>query len=81
MTDHETFLLLAAKRISEPLSRRGRSRSRGALGGLSELSVDRRGHARDDIRLRAELGAVTVSPRVRRRVLEEAAGRRRIDPR
>jgi hypothetical protein len=36
---------------------------------------------RDDILLRGELGVATVSPRVRRRVLDEASGVRRFDRR
>ena len=81
MTDHETFLLLAAKQIGEPLSAEEAGALEAHLGSCPSCRAIAASMRRDDIRLRAELHATKVSPRVRRRVLEEAAGRRRIDPR
>ncbi len=81
MTDHETFVLLAAKQISEPLSAQEQADLDGHLASCPTCRSIAAGMRRDDIRMRAELGVATVSPRVRRRVLDEAAGRRRIDPR
>ena len=81
MTDHETFLLLAAKHISEPLSTEEQSALEAHLAMCPTCRSTAVAMRRDDIRLRAEVGVATVSPRVRRRVLDEAAGRRGIDPR
>jgi hypothetical protein len=81
MTDHETFLLLSAKQISEPLSAEEQAELDGHLASCPTCRSIVAGMRRDDIFLRAELVPAKVSPRVRRRVLDEAAGRRRIDPR
>jgi hypothetical protein len=81
MTDHETFVLLAAKQIGEPLSAQEEADLAAHLEGCPDCRSIAAGMRRDDIRMRAELGVAKVSPRVRRRVLDEAAGRRRIDPR
>ena len=81
MTDHETFLLLAAKQISEPLSTEEQARLEAHTAICPTCRSTAAAMRRDDIRLRAEVGVAAVSPRVRRRVLDEAAGRRRIDPR
>ena len=81
MTDHETFLLLAAKQIGEPLSSEEQADLDAHLASCATCRSIAAGMRRDDIRMRAELGAAKVSPRVRRRVLDEAAGRWRIDPR
>ena len=81
MTDHETFVLLAAKRISEALSAEEEAALEAHLAVCPTCRSIAAGMRRDDMRLRAELGVAKVSPRVRRRVLDEAAGRRRIDPR
>ena len=81
MTDHETFVLLAAKQISAPLTAEEDAELRAHLAACPECRSTAAGMRRDDIRLRGELGVAKVSPRVRRRVLDDAAGRRRIDPR
>jgi hypothetical protein len=81
MTDHETFILLAAKQISEPLTAEEEAELAAHLAACPECRSAAAGMRRHGILLRAELGTVNVSPRVRRRVLDEAAGRRRIDPR
>ena len=81
MADHEMFVLLAAKRVGEPLTAEEEAALEAHLAGCPTCRSIAAGMRRDDIRLRAVLGPVTVSPRVRRRVLEEAAGRRRLDPR
>jgi len=81
MTDHETFVLLAAKRISEPLTAEEEAELQTHLAACPECRSIAASMRRDDFRLRAEMGVATVSPRVRRRVIDEAAGRRRIDPR
>jgi hypothetical protein len=81
MTDHETFLLLAAKRIGEPMSAEDEAALEAHLAGCPSCRSIAAGMRRDDIRLRAEVSPEPVSPRVRRRVLDEAAGRRRVDPR
>ena len=81
MTDHETFVLLAAKQLSEPLSP---SEEADLAAHLTECPACRSiatGMRRDNFRLHGELAARPVSPRVRSRVLEEASGRRRIDAR
>ena len=81
MTDHETFVLLAAKQLSEPLSP---SEEADLAAHLTECPACRSiatGMRRDNFRLHGELAASPVSPRVRARVLEEASGRRRIDAR
>lgn len=78
MTDHEDFVLLAAKRISEPLSPAEDAALEAHLArcpACRSIAADMR---RDDFRLRAELGRATVAPRVRQRVLEEASGGRRL---
>ena len=81
MTDHETFVLLAAKQIGEPLSAGEEDDLEAHLATCPACRSVAAGMRRDDARLRAELGPTKVSPRVRRRVLDEAAGRRHIDPR
>jgi hypothetical protein len=81
MTDHETFVLLAAKQISEPLTAGEEGDLEAHLATCPACRSMAAGMRRDAARLRAELGPTTVSPRIRRRVLEEAAGRRHIDPR
>ena len=81
MTDHETFVLLAAKQISEPLAAEEAAALEAHLATCPSCRSIAASMRRDDIRLRAELRATKVSPRVRRRVLEEASGRRRVDPR
>jgi hypothetical protein len=81
MTDHEAYLLLAAKQISEPLSAAEEAELSGHLATCPACRSIATGMRRDDIRLRAELGVAKVSPRVRRRVLDEAAGRRHLDRR
>lgn len=81
MTDHETFVLLAAHQVSGPLSADDAAALETHLAGCPSCRSITAGMRRDDIRLRAELGPAKVSPRVRRRVLDEAAGRRHVDPR
>ena len=81
MTDHETFVLLAAKQLSEPLSQREEADLEAHLAECPSCRSIATGMRRDNIRLHGELKAATVSPRVRARVLEEASGRRRIDTR
>lgn len=79
MTDHETFLLLAAKQISERLSEEEEAALAEHLAACPTCRATMNAMRRDNILLRGELGATSVSPRVRRRVLEEAAGVRRFD--
>jgi Putative zinc-finger len=81
MTDHETFVLLAAKQLNEPLSPREGAELAAHLTGCPSCRSMATGMRRDNIRLQADLGAAKVSPRVRARVLDEASGRRRIDSR
>jgi hypothetical protein len=81
MNDHETFLLLAAKQISERLSDEEEADLSAHLASCPTCRATMNAMRRDDILLRGELGAVPVSPAVRRRVLDEAAGVRRFDPR
>ena len=81
MTDHETFVLLAAKQIGEPLTAEEESELEAHLAACRDCRSTAAGMRRDDITLRAQLGRAKVTPRVRRRVLDEAAGRRHIDPR
>jgi hypothetical protein len=75
MTDHETFLLLAAKQLSEGLSAAEEAELAQHLASCPSCRAMTVAMRRDDILLRGELGAAaTVSPRVRRRVLDEASG-------
>jgi hypothetical protein len=81
MTDHETFLLLAAKQIGERLSDHEEAALTTHLASCPSCRATMNAMRRDDILLRGELGVATVSPRVRQRVLDEAAGVRRFDRR
>ena len=81
MNDHEAFLLLAAKRILEPLTREEESDLEAHLASCPSCRAIATGMRRDDIRVRAALTPVAVAPRVRDRVLAEAAGSRRPDTR
>ena len=81
MTDHEAFVLLAAKQLSEQLSPREEADLEAHLADCPSCRAIATGMRRDNIRLHGELGAAAVSPRVRARVLEEANNRRRIDRR
>ena len=79
MMDHEDFLLLSAKRISEPLTAAEDDELEAHLATCPDCRAIVSGMRRDDMMLRAQLGEVAVSPRVRRRVMDEAAGTRRFD--
>ena len=81
MTDHESFVLLAAKQLSEPLSSAEEDELAAHLAECPRCRSIAAGMRRDNDRLQAELGAAPVSPRVRARVLDETTGRRRIDGR
>jgi hypothetical protein len=81
MTDHETFVLLAARQLSEPLSSEEEGELTAHLAECRECRSIAAGMRRDNVRLQAELTAAPVSPRVRARVLDETAGRRRIEAR
>ena len=81
MTDHESFLLLAAKQLSEPLTSSEEAALTTHLASCPSCRAMTVAMRRDDILLRGELGVATVSPRVRRRVLDEASGVRRFDRR
>ena len=72
--DHERFLLLAAKRIREPLTREEEADLEAHLSACPSCRTIAAGMRRDDIRLRAALTPVPVSPRVRERVMAEASG-------
>ena len=78
MNDHETFLLLSAKRISEPLTRDEEAQVEAHLASCPDCRAIAAGMRRDDMRLHAALTPVPVAPRVRERVLAEAAGGRRV---
>lgn len=79
--DHETFLLLAAKQIGEELSGQEEAELTAHLTSCPSCRATAVAMRRDDIILRGELGVAIVSPQVRRRVLDEAAGVRRFDRR
>jgi hypothetical protein len=81
MIDHEAFVLLAAKQISEPLTRSEASELEGHLAVCRDCAAIAAEMRRDDIRLHAILRPRPVSPRVRQRVRDEAAGKRRFDSR
>ena len=81
MTDHETYLLLAAKQISEPLTADEEADLATHLAGCPACRAKAAGMRRDELALHAELQEATVAPKVRERVLAEAHGRRGIDPR
>jgi hypothetical protein len=72
-------MLLAAKQIGEGLSDQEEADLTAHLASCPSCRAVTVAMRRDDILLRGELGVATVSPRVRRRVLEEAAGARRPD--
>ena len=76
MNDHETFLLIAAKRMSEPLTPEEEAQLEAHLAGCPDCRAIAAGMQRDDVRLRAALTPVPVAPRVRERVLAEARGSR-----
>ena len=79
MTDHESFLLLAARQVSEPLA----TEEGAALAAhLRECPACRSivtAMGRDEIALRAQLVDAPVAPRVWQRVSAEASRRRRVD--
>jgi hypothetical protein len=77
--DHEDFLLLAAKQLGEGLSDQEEAGLTAHLASCPSCRAVTVAMRRDDILLRGELGVATVSPRVRRRVLDEATGARRPD--
>jgi hypothetical protein len=77
--DHEDFLLLAAKQLGEGLSDQEEADLSAHLASCPNCRAVTVAMRRDDILLRGEVGVATVSPRVRRRVLDEAAGARRPD--
>lgn len=81
MTDHETFVLLAAKQLSEPLSPGEEADLAAHLSECPSCRAIATGMRRDNVGLRRQLEAATVSPGVRARVLAEASGRRRFDTR
>ena len=78
MNDHETFLLLAAKSLSEPLRREEEAQLDAHIATCPDCRSIMAGMRRDDMRLHAALRPVPVAPRVRERVLAEAAGRGRL---
>jgi hypothetical protein len=75
MNAHEEFVLLAAKQIDEPLSESEAADLEQHLATCPTCRSIAAGMRRDDSLLKAELVGARVSPRVRRRVLEEARGR------
>ena len=77
--DHETFLLLAAKQIGDRLTEGEEAELSAHLASCPSCRATAVAMRRDDILLRGELGVASVSPRVRRRVLDEATGVRRGD--
>lgn len=77
MNDHERFLLLAAQRIAEPLTRAVDDELEAHLSSCPICRATAAAMRRDDIRLRAVLAPVPVAPRVRAAVLAEASGTRR----
>ena len=78
MNDHETYLLLAAKRMTEPLTHDEETELEHHLASCPDCRAIAAGMRRDDVRLRAVLAApIPVAPRVRERVLAEASGSRR----
>lgn len=81
MSDHEPFLLLAARQLGEPLPELERTELEAHLAGCASCRSMAAGMRHDDARLRAAMSGAPVSPRVRRRVLDEAAGRRHVDVR
>ena len=80
MNDHESFLLLAAKSLSEPISREEEAQLEAHVAVCRDCRSIVAGMRRDDMRLHAALTPVPVAPRVRERVLTEAAGGRRVPP-
>jgi hypothetical protein len=82
MTDHETFLTLASRQLHEDISTAEDAALREHLAACPTCRSLVAEIRRDDARLRAVLVVDDpVTSGVRRRVLEEAAGPSRIDPR
>ncbi len=81
MTDHEPFILLAARQLHEALPDDEREALDAHLAECPACRAIAAGMRRDDMLVRGELGSTAVAPRVRRRVLDEAKGRRRVDAR
>ncbi len=79
MTDHERWLVLASRQLNDGLSRDEEAELDAHLATCRSCRELTAGMRRDDILLRGELGDVAVAPRVRQRVLDEAAGKRRVD--
>jgi len=78
MNDHERFLLLAAKRIAERLTREEEVELEAHLAACPGCRATAAGMRRDDVMIRAALAPVPVAPRVRRDVLDEVSGRHRL---
>ena len=78
MNDHETFLLLAAKSLSEPLTREDEAQLEAHIATCPDCRSIVAGMRRDDMRLHSALKPIPVAPRVRERVLAEAGGGRRL---
>jgi hypothetical protein len=81
MTDHESFVLLAAKSLSEPLPAKESDDLEAHLAACPACRRTAAGMRADDAALRGVLEPMTVSPHVRRRVLDETLGRRHLDAR
>ncbi len=81
MSDHERFLLLAAKEIGEPLTERERADLDAHRGKCPACRFAAAGMRRDDVALRAVLTGAPVAPDVRSRIVAEASGQRQIDAR
>ena len=81
MTDHETFALLMAKQLSEPLVAQEEADLAAHLISCPTCRRTATGMRHDDGLLRAELAVAKVGPRVRLRVLDEAAAHRRFGTR
>lgn len=81
MIDHESFLVLASRKLSEPLTEQERDSLAAHLGSCRDCRNTVSAMQRDDGLLKATLIVAPVAPRVRRVVLDAAGSRRRHDPR
>jgi len=79
MSDHESFLLLAARQLSEPLTPEEAEALAAHLRECPECRSMATGMARDDVALRGQLLDAPVAPRVWQRVSAEASRGRRVD--
>ena len=81
MIDHERFLVLASRELSEHLTEQEHGDLAAHLASCPDCRITVAALRRDDGLLKAMLAVAPIAPRVRRVVLDAAASRQRRDPR